>query len=136
MQRLYMEGVAAVKKDEAVMCSIRQDTSSEQSKVLKSLCRALWFILALLELTFQWWERDNKTNQLKPTPHISDGDKCQRRTKQGETGMCDGCDFRQGGQGGLMGKDIPVETPRGLSPVDECREGIPGRGNGKRVQRP
>ena len=62
MQRLYMDGVAAVKKDEAVMCSIRQDTSSEQSKVLKSLCRALWFILALLELTFQWWERDNKNS--------------------------------------------------------------------------
>ena len=99
-----------MKKDKAVMYSIRQDTLSEQSKVLKSLCRALWFILTLLELTFQWWERDNKNSNQPVTYQMEISAKEeQSKLRQG----CDGCDFRPGGQGGLMGKDVPVETPRG-----------------------
>lgn len=133
MQRLYMEGVAAIKKDKAVMCRIRQDTLSEQSKMLKSLCRALWFILALLELTFQWWERNNKNSHQPLTYQMEISAKEeQSRVRQGSamgvtSGRWSGMSHRE---------EHSSRDPKGVSPVDECREGIPGRGNGKRVQRP
>ena len=88
---------------------------------------------ALLELTFQWWERDNKNSHQPLTYQMEISAKEeQSRVRQGSTmGVTSGR-----WSGTSHGEEHSSRDPKGVSPVDECREGITGRGNGKRVQRP
>lgn len=74
-----------------------QDTQVSKAAKEES-SRYQGFILALLELTFQWWEEDSHmSNQLNQPSHIR-VEICQRRTKQ--VRQIHGCDFSEGGQGG------------------------------------
>lgn len=91
------------------MYNIRQGNLSEQSMVLKSLWSVLRFIPALLELTFQWWERDTKNSNKHITYQV--GINAKEKQSRVRQGCRDGCYFRRGGQGGLTEKGTFQQRP-------------------------